>query len=62
MSTDIQFALAVLRNEYQARRETLVNGRLEPKRIDNVLADLEAISSAMVKIERAFEVTETDKR
>lgn len=55
MDKDVQFALAVLREEYKKSRITLVKGDLVHSDIENVLYGLEIISAAIIKIEYKFE-------
>ena len=55
MDKDIQFALVVLKEGYKTRRETLINGDLEPRVAVDVLFGLETISAAIIKIEHRFE-------
>lgn len=51
---DIRFALAILRRDYKERRNFLLNENLNAKRKDNVVSELEVISSAIFKIESQF--------
>lgn len=51
---DIIMALAILEAEYNRRRAMLVNLDLDKTNKDNVLADLETISSSISKIQQVF--------